>query len=72
MKTYADLKRSAKPTELKAGDDVLVKHTGTKGKLTSYWTNNLFTLTKVNGQTIIIRRKRDGKVFGRNISMIKK
>ena len=72
MKTYADMKRRAKPTELKAGDNVLVKHTGTKDKLTSYWTNDLFTLTKVNGPTIIVRRKRDGKVFARNISMIKK
>ena len=40
------MKQRAKPTELKAGDDVLVKHTGTKGKLTSYWTNDLFTVTK--------------------------
>ena len=29
MKIYADAKRRAKPTKLKAGDDVLVKHTGT-------------------------------------------
>ena len=72
MKTYADMKRGAKPTDLKVGDDVLFKHTGTKGKLTSYWTNDLFTVTKVNGQTIIVRRKRNGKVFGRNISMVKK
>ena len=72
MRTYADMKRRAKPTELKAGDDVLVKHTGTKDKLTSYWTNDLFTVTKVNGPTIIVRRKRDGKVFARNISMVKK
>ena len=35
MKNYADVKRRAKPTKLKAGDDVLVKHTGTKNKLTS-------------------------------------
>ena len=29
MKIYADAKRRAKPTKSKAGDDVLVKHTGT-------------------------------------------
>ena len=29
MKIYADAKRRAKPTKLKAGYDVLVKHTGT-------------------------------------------
>ena len=29
MKTYVDAKRRAKPTELKAGDNVSVKHTGT-------------------------------------------
>ena len=57
---------------MKAEEDVLVKHTGTKDKLTSYWTNDLFTVTKVNGSTIIVRRKRDGKVFARNISMVKK
>ena len=54
------------------GADVLVKHTGKKEKLTSYWTNDLFTVTKVKGPTIIVRRKRDGKVFTRNISMVKK
>ena len=67
MKTYANMKLRAKPTELKAGDDVLVNHTGTKDKLTSYWTNDLFSVTKVNGTTIIVRRKRDGNVFARNI-----
>ena len=36
MKTYADMKPRAKSTELKTKDDVLVKHTGTKDKLTSY------------------------------------
>ena len=72
MKTYADAKRRAKPTELKAGDDVLVKHTGMKDKLTSYWTNDLFTVAKVNGPTIIVKRKRDEKVFARNVSMVKK
>ena len=72
MKTYADTKGRAKTTELKAGDDVLVKYTGTKDKLTSYWTNDLFTVTKVNGSTITVKRKRDGKVFARNISMVKK
>ena len=35
MKTYADVKPRAKPTELKAGDDILVKHTGKKNKFTS-------------------------------------
>ena len=66
------MKQRATPTELEAGNDVLVKHTGTKDKLTSYWTNDLFTVTKVNGPTVIVRRKRDGKVFARNISMTKK
>ena len=72
MKTYTHAKRRAKPTELKAGDDVLVKHAGTKKKLTSYWTNDLFTITKVNGPIITVKKKRDGKVFARNISMVKK
>ena len=40
--------------------------------MTSYWTNDLFTVTKVNGPTIIVGRKRDGKVFARKISMVKK
>ena len=73
MKTYyVDAKRRAKLTELKAGDDVLVKSTVTKDKLTSYWPNDLFVVTKLNGPTIIMKRKRDGKVFPRNISMVKK
>ena len=33
MKPYANVKQRAKPTELKAGKNVLVKHTVTKGKL---------------------------------------
>ena len=40
--------------------------------MTSYWTNDLFTVSKVNGPTIISTSKKDGKVFARNISMIKK
>ena len=72
MSQDADVKRRAKPTELKAGDDVLVKHTRTKDKSTSYWKNYLLTVTKMNRPTIIVRRKRDEKVFSRNISMVKK
>ena len=37
MKTYADMKRREKPTELKAGGDVLSKHTCTKEKLMGKW-----------------------------------
>ena len=66
------MKRRDKATELKAGEYVLVKHAGTKDKLTSYLANDLFTVTKVNGPTIIGKRKRDGKVFARNMSMVKK
>ena len=72
MKTYVDAKRRAKPSTLKAGDGVLVKHTVTKGKLTSYWANDWFAVTKLNGLTIFVKRKRDGKVLARNISMVKK
>ena len=72
MKTYADAKQRAKPTELKAGENVLVKRTGRKDKLTSYWTNDLFTVTKMNGPTIVVERKRDEKVCARNISIVKK
>ena len=56
MKTCANMKLRAKPTELKAGDDVLINRTGTKDKLKSYWANDLFSVTKVNGTTIIVRR----------------
>lgn len=72
MKSYVDAKRRAKPTELNAGNDVLVKHTGAKDKLTSYWVNDLFTVVKRNGSAVIVKRKRDGKVFARSISMVKK
>ena len=57
---------------VKGRDGILVKHTGTKYKLTSYWTNDLFAVTKVKGPTIIVKGKRDGKIFARNISMVKK
>ena len=70
--TYADGKWRAKPTELKAGNNVLVKRAGMKDKLTNYWTNDLFTVSKLNRPTIIVSRKRDEKVFARNISMVEK
>ena len=62
MKSCVDAKRRTKLTELKVGDDVknqsknLVKNAGTKEKLTSYWTNDLFAITKVNRPTIIVKR----------------
>ena len=65
LKTYANAKRRAKPTELKAGDDVFIKHTIKKDKLASYWASDLFTIAKVHGSAIIVKRKRDGKVFAR-------
>lgn len=72
MKTYADAKWRTKPTESKAGDDVLIKYTGTRDKLTSYWANDLFTVVNANGHVIIVKRKKDWKVFARNTSMVKK
>ena len=50
----------------------LIRKTGMKDKLTSYWTNNLFTVAKENGTVIIVKKKRDGKDFARKISMVKK
>ena len=70
MKTYTDAKPRAKPTESKTEDDVLVKHKDMNDKLTSYWANDLFTVAKVKGPTIIVKRKRDGEVFARSISMV--
>ena len=72
MRTYANAKRGAKLTELKAGEDILIKHTGTKDKFTSYWANELFAVAKVNRPETIVKRKRDKKVFARDISMVKK
>ena len=69
MKIHADAKQRARTT---TGDDVLVKHAGTNGKLTSYWANDIFTIATMRRPVIIVKRKRDGKVFGRSISMVKK
>ena len=57
MKIYADVKQRVKTTELKAEDQVLVKYTGTKNKLTNYWANDLFTTAKVNGLQLLLRGK---------------
>ena len=43
-----------------------------KLKMSSYWLNDLFTLVKVNGPAIIVQRKRKGKVYARNIPLLKK
>ena len=32
----------------------------------------IYTVAKVSGSLIFVKRKRDGKVFARNISMVKK
>ena len=40
--------------------------------MSSYWVNDLFTVVKVNGPAIIVQRKREGKVYARNIPMLKK
>lgn len=56
----------------KTVDDVLIKYTGTRDKLTNYWTNDLFTVAKMNGPAIIVKRKRDGKTFARKASVDKK
>ena len=49
------MKRRAKPIELKACDNILVNHTGTKDKLSSYWANDLFIVVKVNRFAIIAK-----------------
>lgn len=54
----------------KTVNDVLIKYTGTRDKLTNYWTNDLFTVAKMNGPAIIVKRKRDGKAFARKISTL--
>ena len=72
MKSYADVKWRTKSTELKERDDNLVKHTGTKDKLISYWANDLFTVVRMNRPVVIILSKRDGKVFARKNLMFKK
>ena len=71
-KIYDDVKQRAKTTELKAGSNVLVKHTCTKDKLKSYWESDLFNVAKGNVPVIIVKRKRDRKIFARNILMVKK
>lgn len=48
------MKKKKEPTELKAGENVLVKHTCTKDRLTSYWENNLFTVAEGNALEIIV------------------
>ena len=72
MKTYGDAKQRAVTTELKPEDNVLFKHTGPTDKLTNHWGNDLVTVTKVSRPTKIVERKKDGKVFARNISIVKK
>ena len=54
MKTYVDAKQREKQTQSEAREDILIKHEGTKDKLTNYWTNNFFTVAKVNGLAIIV------------------
>ena len=67
IKNQINAKLRAIPTELKTVGNVLIKHTIKKDKLTSYWGKDLFAVAKMNRAAIIVTRKRDGKVFARNI-----
>ena len=69
MKIYADVKQRAKTTELKAEDQVLVKYTGTKNKLTNYWANDLFTTAKVNGLQLLLRGKKMEKYLPKTFQL---
>ena len=72
MKQYCDLKRRAKNDDINVDDVVLLKHTGMKDKLTSTWSTYPCEVIKVNGTAVVVKRRRDGKIFTRNISMVKK
>ena len=69
MKIYADVKQRAKTTELKAEDQLLVKYTGTKNKLTNYWANDLFTKAKVNGLQLLLRGKKMEKYLPKTFQL---
>ena len=69
MKIYADVKQRAKTTELKAEDQLLVKYTGTKNKLTNYWANDLFTTAKVNGLQLLLRGKKMEKYLPKTFQL---
>jgi len=69
MKQYYDKRYSAKPSQLKIGDTVLVQKPRTN-KLSSLYDPKPYTITGINGS--MITAKRENSTVTRNSSLFKK
>ena len=69
MKQYYDKRYSAKPSQLKISDTVLVQKPRTN-KLSSFYDLKPYTITGINGS--MITAKRENSTLTRNSSLFKK
>ena len=72
MKTYPDVIWRVKPTDLSEEDAFFCQTYSKKLTFTWYWVNELLTVAKVNVSAIIVKCKKDRKVFSKTISVVKK
>ena len=71
-KMYADSKRQSRPHNISVGEKVLVRIPRKHHKLSAAFFREPYTVVKVSGSQLTVRRPEDGKLFKRNSSYCKK
>lgn len=72
MKEYADRKRKAAPSNIIAGDEVVLLNTNKKHKLDSNFTPEEHEVIEKKGGELVVRSKESGKIKRRHVSHAKK
>ena len=70
IKSYADQRVKAAPSDIEVGDKVLLKREKYIHKLSSRWQNKIFTVVNRYGNSVVIQGSL-GRRYKRNVSCIK-
>lgn len=68
---YADNKRRAKPSNIQEGDQVLVKQTKKKNKLSTDFANEQFEVVQKKGTDVTLQSSSSGKIIRRSAAHLK-
>lgn len=68
---YANMRRHAKPTELKEGEIVVVKRTNKPNKLSSTFAPEEFEIIKLTGSDAMLKSTESGRMIHRNTAHLK-
>lgn len=71
-KEYADLKRKARFSEIKVGDNVLAKRMRKDNKLSTNYAPEEYEVTRKSGADVTIKSLENGKEYRRNVAHLKK